>query len=455
MLKGGGSWERAFFTVLQLEFLVQFYVWSAEKFGSVSDLSCWPYFQSCGDWKFLVAHPDGYSYNFFYSIVFFVWTSCSYCAFRKKWKMAQFLMACEVVWSIVVFFVLSYQVPANYFFFHIPFAILFLVAKEPYPYLRLLFVYLYSVAGLIKLNSTWITGSYFSALQNGMFLFADELIPYATNSVILMESFVVWFLFSNNKIFRRAAIVWILLFSFYSMAYVGWRYPIHTLLKFGLLFVITPKVHHLGSYLKRLSLCLYCALFVAIGFLPFFVSGDERYTLKTYRFGLGMFDANHQCVSIKTVVKNSGESVASRFSSRNSSSRCSPYQQFALAQKDCVRPNIEKVGLEVFHSINGGPLYEIINESDICKLKYYTFGENPWLRSPTETTPFLGWPGKNFVYGSDESVETFAFDQNQPSKSQNFFARNIKFLNLFWLSVWALSFLFGNYLWCRFTPDKG
>jgi len=169
---------------------------------------------------------------------------------------------------------------------------------------------------------------------------------------------------------------------------------------------------------------LLVAIFQLLGFIA---PGDRRITLEGNRFGMFMFEANHQCVattksysggrletktlrevqngtpcsgffclvSDKISVEDGHRVQERRFESGTAWNRCDPYIWWSRLRKQCAsNDGINRIALQFDHSINGGPFFRIVDVLDICSLDYRTFGHNDWILRPPES-PIVGYPVEN------------------------------------------------------------
>jgi hypothetical protein len=166
------------------------------------------------------------------------------------------------------------------------------------------------------------------------------------------------------------------------------------------------------------------ALFQILGFVT---PGDRRATLEGNRFGMFMFEANHQCAAevtvyrpgksvdpyvweapagtpcsgffcvVKRETRMDGDASAemSRHESATAWSRCDPYEWWARLHTQCERdPAVSRIAFTFDHSVNGGPFYRIVDAENICDLDYRLFRHNEWIRMTDEAT-VVGYPVQN------------------------------------------------------------
>jgi hypothetical protein len=386
---------------------------------------CWPYVQQCYQWYFLHALPYGYSQSIFYMMLYGVMLLIVWALWRKRYATAHALLSILLLWEILVVFFLSYVNAAPYFYYHIVLTSILLFGRHKEFFLKFSYVFMYFMSVTTKYDSTWILGSYFTALKTGLPIFPTALTPLFTNLVIFMQTIGCWFLLSRRILLQRLVLFYFVVFHLYSGILVMYLYPTVTLpfllVLFGPLYRPTPIPYDRKTAFGWTIIAL-LALFQIIGF---WAPGDRRMTLEGDKFGMFMFEANHQCVVTYTTYRKSASNVQpldvpngtpcngffclvnrsvqkedtlykveSRFESSSAWNRCYPYIWWSRAQADCQRPNIAQVGIKIDHSIDGGPFYRIVNVPDICGVPYNAFGPNDWITQPP-VSPLDGYPVQN------------------------------------------------------------
>jgi hypothetical protein len=390
---------------------------------------CWPYFQNCTDFYFLHALPYGYSQNVFYMALFALMLLTCYWMWERKWVAAHALLSILWLWKFTAIFVLSYSIGGVYDSYHLLIcaALLFVPYKEYFA--KVAFVVLYFVSATIKFYPTWTLGTYFTTLELGLPLFPDYIAAFLTLTVIFEQVIGCWFLLSKNWLRQRLTLAYFSLFHLYAGVLVLFNY---SLISFSTLFILFgPLYQHQRPPLTRKSIAGWMLIAIIILFQTpvHLIRGDEKYTLEGYRFGMWMFDANHQCVVTFTSYANPGGTLSpsswqaprsqnctgyscltrtSTFKkdgqwiqtrtleSPNAESRCSPYT-FWQANKYLCDENTGRVAMREDHAINGGPYYRIVDEPDMCNLTYKTFSHNDWIKSPPEA-PIVGFSRSNTYF---------------------------------------------------------
>lgn len=388
---------------------------------------CWEYFQDCTRFFFLHEIGHGYSQPLFYAALYAVMLLIVYCMWRKNWIAAHALMLPLLIWEILVALIFSFSDGAPYHYYHIVLTSALLFAAHKEFFLKIAFIFLYFMSVTTKLDSTWILGTYFTALKDGLPLFPDIFTPLITNVVIGMQMVGAWFLVSRHQWLQRSVFAFFVAFHVYSAIFVFYFYPsvsLPTLLiMFGPMYRHTPIPFTKRATVGWAILAL-VAIFQVLGFLA---PGDRRMTLEADKFGMFMFEANHQCVvtvgtyqhaalrprtdweaslgtrctSFYCMVKTTTSEVdgfflrEERYESGTAWNRCYPYEWWTRYHTLCERDgNIARVSLRLDHSINGGPFYRTVDVENICEMSYRPFGGNSWIKQPPEA-PLIGYPVTN------------------------------------------------------------
>ncbi|NQV93103.1 hypothetical protein HQ403_01235 [Candidatus Kaiserbacteria bacterium] len=362
-----------------------------------NDYVCWPWFQGCGEWYFLSALPYGYSQTIFYMAIFGAMVLITYLMWRRDWVLAHLLTTVLFLWKALVMLVLTYGMAGNYDYYHLVFAFVLLFLPLKIFFLKLTLVLFYFLASTIKFHEGWVLGTYFSALKTGLPIFPDGTIPFWTNMVIFMQVIGSWFLLSSNKVLQRTALFFFVTFHLYSGTIVQFHYPAIVLPT--LLILFGPMYTHQKVPLNKKAIAgwsLVAVLFI-LQLSSVVIPGDEKITLEGNKYGLYMFEANHQCKSLVSIYDKEGEVYSFNRESSLSRHRCDPYKLWFSVQQICKRSedNIDHVEIVFDHSINGGPFYRIVDEQNACDLEYKALQHNEWIKTPKEGAEIIGYPVKN------------------------------------------------------------
>lgn len=387
-----------------LYFFVTFFDWARDSalsrvLAQQGRHSCPPYFQGCGRFYFFTSLPYGYSQGAFYALLFAIMTLCVLALRRGRWALAHRLMVVLFFWKATAMLVLTDQLGGNYNSYHLILSFILLFLPYKLYFLRRAFVLLYFLASTVKLNDGWILGTYFSALHPGLPLLPDAFIPVATNLVILFEMAGSWLLLSSHLLLQRLVLSWFVFFHLYSITLVNYNYP--TMVLGALLVLFGPRHSSVAPPMGWRSLPGWALLACMLGLqsIPHLISRDVTMTLEGNKYGLYMFEANHQCVSSYTIRYADGRSRSRTEQSPSARNRCDPYRKwFRLSQRCLLNPGIARIGWTFDHSVNGGPFYRIVDVEDACGLRYHAFRHNPWILLPDEGARIVGVPVKNLYY---------------------------------------------------------
>ncbi len=389
------------FGALILGYFVAFYSWMNDTATTIDAVArgtyvCWPYFQECAHLYFLRTLPDGYSQTFLYMVLFGVLIVAIYRMSERQWTLAHLTLMPIFIWHAFVIFFLSELMSGNYDYYLFIYALIILFLPHKEFFLKLALVMFYVLSTVAKLHETWVLGTYFSSLKTGLPLFPDWSIPAWTNLVIFMEMIGSWFLLSKNKVLQRGSFLFFAAFHLYSGILVQYRYPATVLPMLVILF--GPWYRHTPAPFDRKSIggwVLISLLFV-VQFTPLSIEGDEKMTLEGNKYGLFMFEANHQCISSVRYVFEDGTLREEVVESEVARYRCDPYRYWFRLQNICKRnPAVSRIEWTFDHSINGHPFYRIVDERNACELTYRPFTHNAWIRTMEDSPPAIGRPVEN------------------------------------------------------------
>lgn len=423
------------FGAMLFYFFVSFSIWinrsditveTARRGGAV----CWPYFQKCTDLYFLHALPYGYSQSALYMCLYAVLVLIVYLMWKKNWVFAHALTLLLLLWKIFVVFVLSYTISGPYDYYHIILTATLLFVPHKEYFLKLVFVFLYFMSVTVKFTPAWIAGTYFTSMVYGAPFVPTWLTPLATNIVIFGQIVECWFLLSSRPLLQRFSFWYALFFHIYSGVLVLYNYPSVTVPAIVILF--GPMYRHTPTPFTRKAIAgwtiiVLIALFQLTGFL---IPTDRFITLEGNRFGMFMFEANHQCVATvtsyytskrsgrddfesppgaqcqgfycatkrTTAVSATGTVQQIRYESGTAWNRCDPYEWLSRLKQPCTNnPTLTRIALQLDHSINGSPFYRIVDTDNICNLTYQPFAHNAWILIPPEAKT-VGYPVENWYH---------------------------------------------------------
>ncbi|HVU75231.1 MAG TPA: hypothetical protein VHD38_00095 [Candidatus Paceibacterota bacterium] len=409
-------------------FFVSFSLWIERATTSVETAQaggaiCWPYFQNCSWTYFLHTFPYGYSQTLFYMFLYAIMVAIVYFMWKKEWSKAHVLLSTLLLWKLFVIFVQSFVQAGPYDYYHIFLTLILLYVPCKEFFLKLAFVFFYFMSVTVKFTPGWVLGTYFTSMRSGLPVFPDSMVPLLTNFVIFVQIVDCWFLMSKNRLFQRASLIFGIIFHLYSGVLVSYNYPSAALPPLLILFGPLYRYTEIPFGRKTIAGWVVIGLVAAFQLLGFVVSPDRFLTMEGHRYGMFMFEANHQCtatirtystgtsanrswsgmnctglyclVATSNTSKDGMSVYTTTYESASAWNRCDPYEVWTRAKARCGNPSIVRISMQFDHSINGGPFYRIVDESSICDLTYKPFSHNDWIKLPPEA-PIVGYPVKNF-----------------------------------------------------------
>lgn len=415
-------WYRAVFSIVEIEssqtlqwvagallfgWYLIFFSWSRFSDFTINAVAegrhlCWPFFQTCGEWYFLAMPPFGSSHMAVYAVLLGGLVVTTLAILKRHFTIVHAFFLFFFLWEVLVQ-LLSMRLAANYWYFHLLFAALFLFPREKLLFMRVGAVLLYFFSGTLKLNDGWLEGTYFTTLSEGLFLVPDTLVRLATNGVILLELVGAWFLLSSRHVLRYPVLAILFGFHLYSSLYVGYIYPSVVLPVILLLFL--PDEGYPLSFIRMRSSVAGLLLLIGVTLvhgIPYAIAGDARISQEGNKFGVYMFEANYQCKSTALVYYQNGSVETKLSDSFFSNNRCDPYAHFFYIKELCKRnAAIERISWTFDTSINGKPYQRIVDSTHACTLSYEPFSHNKWILLPERgESSVVGYPERNeYEYG--------------------------------------------------------
>ncbi len=388
---------------LMLVYFIVFSSWIASYAGTqfaIQSLNyiCPPYFQNCEFFYFLDALPHGYSQSLLYMAFFATFAWCAYLFSQRAWMLIQLSLMPAFFWHALNALFITDHRGGNYEYYLMAFGLIVLFFPHKEFFLKLSLVFFYVLSTVAKIHPSWVEGGYFTALRTGLPFFPDWSIPLVTNFVIIMEMVGAWFLLSKNTVLQKTVFCFFVLFHLYSGILVMYRYPTNVLP--FLLILFGPWYRYTPVPLDKKSLAgwIFILTLLFLQLSPKLIPGDEKLTLEANKYGLYMFEANHQCMSQGETVMHDGTRHPFTAVSEVARSRCQPYSYWFTLKKNCERNHsISHIVWRFDHSINGGPFYRIVDTQNACELTYDAFGHNEWIRTK-DSAEIIGYPVRNVYY---------------------------------------------------------
>lgn len=438
--------------VLLVGFFISFAAWLPANVATVNAVNnakhtCLPFFQNCESLYIWNALPWSYDQSIWYAFLSSLLCLSGIFAFKKKWAWAHSFLILPFFWKLFYITVLTHSASVDFEYFHLPYVFIYLFVHRKLYFLRRVLSVLYLMAATMKFNESWVVGSYFSSLKLGMPLFADALIPYISNGIALFEIVTPWLLLSTRKSIRYPIISLWVVFHLYSIILVKFSYPAYCLPVLVVLFLsdFSEKDQQPSFTRKSWMGWAFLGLILALSSVPHFMTGNRLYTLQAIKFGVGMFDANHQCVSDSTSFYKDGTSTHDIYQSQAAMKRCTPYEQFFQIKQWCKNEDITSVTWKFASSVNGGAFYQIVDVANACKLEYLPFSQNKWIQLPEDGAPIVGYPDKNIIQKKTYTKKNIIFPEQRIflSATQEWLSRNQQsIIFLLWVLWFGTGFYF-------------
>jgi len=441
-LKSSNRLKVLFFGVLSLSI----FDLSRVSFTSLSvygNDTCWAYFQNCTALIPLQHLPESYFYTGLMSFILLLHVLSGISAYHRQWDKAHLALLLIITWKTVFHFLLRDTGKQNFEYFMIIPAWVFLLSKNKLESTKLAWATLYFLAASVKIHESWIAGTYFTSMKLGLPLVPRQFEPLVSQLAILFEIFFSFGLLSKSKYYRKASFYLWIAFHLYSVFLVGYFYPVRCLVY---LFILFYPLHSSNSgqafkIVKQPMLALFlCSLIVLHAFF-FLNKRDSKFTFEGLGTGFFMFDSNHQCF-IQVKFFDRQETLLSKETNSliEPRTRCSPWHVLQKIRKRCEMPNVSRAEYLHYHSLNGGPIYQMVHEVNACELEYSFLGANPWIKDQDKKLEILGYPYPNQIGMRNLSGKWHysPTPQIQRTNYQNWIISHLEIFKLILSLLWIL-----------------
>ncbi len=350
---------------------------------------CWPFFEDCHRFRFLT--PAGVD-AILWTYLALALLTMAFFARRAAcgWAYAS-LLALEAFKALII--VQDYRLRMNQHYMAFFVALVFLVFPAKRRLLRYLVVLFYFWAGTLKLNRDWLSGAMFGA--RSLLWVPATLVPVACAYVIVLESVLVFGLFSRRRWVFWGTLGQLLLFHVISYPIVGFYYPV---LMTALLSVFPlarlvggesegPSLVALGRGLEPVPTYALLAGFSALQLVPHLFPGDPAITGEGRLFALHMFDAQVVCEAHVTVHDDQGGSQRVKIVPRVPARvRCDPIVYLSIARALCRQGKEQGRWTDLDLSLRSRRITETVSRPVIeldgfCRrsVNYDLWRPNPWI----------------------------------------------------------------------------
>lgn len=377
---------RVYGACLAATHVLTFFYWkfsfSLEKvLATSSEVICWPFWEDCHVFRQgALAYAD---WNVWLLVYLAAAVTCAFLFLLRR--------GCGVAWwgflalnlfklAIVV---QDFQLRLNQHYMAGIACMAFLMIPGKRRFLRLLIVFFYFWAGLLKLNREWLSGA---ALYKPVWFFTGGMLPVACVYVVVLEILLVWGLFSKRRSFFWATLVQLLIFHVFSWPVVGFFYPT---LMFCLLALY--PLDRLITSREQIPFSgpasLFLGIFSLAQMVPWLMPGDSALTGEGRFFGVHMFDALAQCEGYAVLKKADGTSrKVNLYRTMAARIHCDPIVYFHRAKALCRSPEHGTVFTDLDLFLNVGlktdsQLKPLIHFEDFCRKNpsYRWWRHNGWI----------------------------------------------------------------------------
>lgn len=364
--------------LLSLSHIVTHFFWNAYdfEFGLIYKLSN-PIFNN---WPFI---GDSYvhwiSANAQAVVYLYLLTSLvSIIAFtipRIPEKILKLIFTAPFALKLMIYFS-SYDFMGNYqYMAHIIF-VLYLCADKRFQLLQLALVLFYFGAGLIKLNTEWISGA---ALLRETFL-PQPWLTLACLYVIFLELLAVWFLGSQKKWLVRIVFFQLICFHLFSWHIVGFYYPLMMLLMLSI-FLLNPQPFLDLRFLKKKTTLLYVSLFLLAQAYPKLLQKNEALTAEGRMLSLNMLDAKTLCLPSFEIKTERGYLYIDEPLKYATRVRCDPLVWYNYGKTLCNGKDSVRLSLRGRKTTDTSEKL-VIDQVNICEPQYeYSIFGNGWIQN--------------------------------------------------------------------------
>jgi len=356
--------------------------------GGGADRLCWPFWEQCN-----AAPVSVWTVHYTLWAFFIVSALAAVCFLAGRVTVGYWLLALVTVVRLLIM-VQDYRLRANqhYMLNWVVLAFLFVPGKRAL--IQHVLVSLYFWAGILKLDWEWLSGI---ALYNQDRLWLPApLVPAACIYVVVLETMLVFGLYSRRNSVFLATLAQLVLFHIFSWPIVGFWYP---MLMFCLLSILplTRLLHPPAEWVafasvrqlgRRRAHATLVAAFGALQLVPHAFPGDSALTGEGRAFALHMFDALVVCegkVTYRFADGSTREDLLPEAKRLPHRSRCDPVIFFNLAKNRCRGRGSDVVDLDLSlrsrHS-SEPQFRETIDVEQFCAADptYDMWRHNEWIR---------------------------------------------------------------------------
>lgn len=384
---------RAYGAVLAALHVLTFFFWhdrSVERIlRSGANPFCWPFFENCGDYRFLDAGGV--------RVVLWCYLGVSVLAValffsRRLLPYAYWTLVLVNVFKAAIWFQ-DYRLRLNQHYMALIVTLVFLFLPNKRRLLQYQIVAFYFWAGLLKLDREWLSGV---ALYGKPLGVPERLFPLACTYVVILETCLVFGLFARRSWIFWATFAQLIAFHITSWTVVGYFYPV---LMFAILSIFPlarafpapgepPGLRRLLTLREPPSTVAFLCFFSFLQVIPWVFPGDTAITGEGRLFALHMFDARVVCKGRAMLHAPDGTIVERPLRAQVAQRiRCDPIVYLSLGRNLCRRTCKERhrctdLDLQLSSRRSTDPeLRPVIDIRNFChsKVEYDLWRSNAWI----------------------------------------------------------------------------
>lgn len=378
--------------------VVVFLFWSNVVVGArIFNTSCWTFFQDCKNLQdifFLNSYLGLRSLQ----ITLFLGILCyaAYSLLKKRYL--HYLISFLVFYFFLLlpwFLVAGYHerlftYPEYYLFFIV--SLFIFTPKHRFFFLQLFFLLSYVLSTISKIGSeTWLLG----LLE--LPLIPQVLMPFFTNSLIIVQLLVPVLLLSNNKKIRVGAFLLFEIFHLYSVSLAWVTFFLVTSPLLFVLFYNNYEEMNFRKIYKSLGGFIIITVLIFFNLVRVFIPGNDYLTFEGSYLGFNMFQSKKGC-QIEYRDKNLVVQKID-YGINSGNQICDPYNVLKNVKLNCPSSSLSADGRYlkvIIHYPN--KTYKLVDVKDYCQLEYKAFSHNEWIHPVlmSDTTSLLNGPSKFF-----------------------------------------------------------
>jgi hypothetical protein len=385
---------RLFGAALALANVVTFVQWKFHNgvplmVGRGRDSLCWPFWENCHAYALPVAVINAGLW-----LYLLLGLAAAGCFLSRRVTTGYWLLLLVNAMRVLVM-LQDYRLRANHHYMLNCMVLVYLFLPYTREMLRHMIVSIYFWAGVLKLDSDWLSGA--TLYSQDKLWFPRALVPAACIYVVILEMGMIWGLYSRRAWLFWGTVAQLALFHYTSWAIVGFWYPtlMTCLLSILPLARLLPPPSNAVAAIRaqrRRAFTLagsVAVIFAAFQMVPRAFPGDTAITGEGRMFALHMFDALIECEATMTHHLAGGDRVEVRPESRKfpHRSRCDPLVYYAIARNACARSPGADFDLSLRSKRNSSVDYtQVINVRNFCATqpRYTLWRHNGWIGVPED-----------------------------------------------------------------------